>query len=379
MRPPRWGARWIAAYYFLYFASVGITLPFLPGYFVSLGLSATQAGVLLALSPLFGLVGPPLFARWADRTGRRDRVLLWVTAAALVTWAPLATVKGFAGCAAVMAAYALFSSAIVPLVDTLALDQVSREGGDYSHLRLFGSLGFIAAAASFGLLVDGVGRAIVFIPLALLALDVGVGLKLREPQRRTHASPRSGWRPDRELVFLLAATCLHWIANAPYNGTFILYVQALGLPAWVAGVSAALGVTAEVCVMGLYPRLAHAARPRTLLCVAFLASGLRWAGMAVATHAAAIVVLTLLHGLTFGLFYVAAVDALYKRVPASNRAQGQGLFVAITFGLGGLLGYLAAGAGFDALGGSRLFALAAGVEVLACGFALASRPAAAVR
>jgi PPP family 3-phenylpropionic acid transporter len=125
--------------------------------------------------------------------------------------------------------------------------------------------------------------------------------------------------------------------------------------------------------MVLYPRLSRRVRPRTLLSVAFLASALRWVGMALAVHAGTIVALTLLHGLTFGLFYVAAVDAFSRRVPPAHRASGQALFVAVTFGLGGLVGYLGAGAGFDWLGGARLFAVAAGVELLAFGLVLAIR------
>jgi len=377
MALPSRGVRWLGAYYFLYFASVGVTLPFLPAYFVSLGMNATQVGLLLALGPLVGLFGPPQFGRWADRTGRRDRVLLWVTLGTLLAWAPLAAVKGFAGCAVVMAVYALFSTAIVPLVDTLTLDHVFRSGGEYAHVRLFGSLGFVVASAAFGLGVTQVGRLIVLVPLLLLALELGVGLKLGgTPRAVSTAAPRARtrWSPDRELILIVAGTCLHWIASAPYNGTFVLYVRSLGLSNGVVGVSVALGVCAEVCVMALYPRLAGIARPRTLLAVACFVSALRWAGMAWVSHAAPLVALTLLHGFTFGLFYVAAVDAFARRVPAEHRAQGQAFFVAVTFGLGGLAGYVAAGAGYDVLGGARLFEVAACVELVACAVVLGAKP-----
>jgi PPP family 3-phenylpropionic acid transporter len=367
-------ARWLGAYYFLYFATVGITLPFLPGYFVGLGLSATQSGILLSLSPLLSLVAPPLFGRWADLTGRRERVLLIVTAGSLLAWAPLSTVHTFAACAAVMAGYACFSSSIVPLVDSLTLEQVIRTGGSYAHVRLFGSVGFIVASVGFGAWAARATRATVLVPLVLFALAVGVGLLLPRAERASRSERPAPWRPDRELLLLLAASCLHWIACAPYNGTFILHLTALGLPGWVVGVSAASGVAAEVGVMALYPRLSLRFRPRTLLAAAFLVSALRWVGMALAVRAGAVVALTVLHGLTFGLFYVAAVDAFSRRVPAARRASGQALFVAVTFGLGGLAGYLGAGAGFDWLGGARLFGVAAAVELLALGLVLALRP-----
>jgi MFS transporter, PPP family, 3-phenylpropionic acid transporter len=98
------------------------------------------------------------------------------------------------------------------------------------------------------------------------------------------------------------------------------------------------------------------------LLVAFLASAVRWAGMAAADSAPAIVALSLLHGMTFGAFYVAAVAFVSSRVPEQLRASGQALMTSVTFGLGGLLGYLSAGTAYDWLGGHRLFAVSAIVE-----------------
>jgi PPP family 3-phenylpropionic acid transporter len=61
-------------------------------------------------------------------------------------------------------------------------------------------------------------------------------------------------------------------------------------------------------------------------------------------------------------------------VPPHLRASGQALFAAVTFGVGGLIGYPAAGAGYDALGGHRLFAVAAALELLPMLLVLRVRP-----
>ena len=91
----------------------------------------------------------------------------------------------------------------------------------------------------------------------------------------------------------------------------------------------------------------------------------RWVGMAFAADAPWLIGLSLLHGLTFGAFYAAAIGATARLVPAHRRAEGQSLFAAITFGLGGLVGYVFSGMGYDAIGGHGLFAIAALVEALA--------------
>jgi PPP family 3-phenylpropionic acid transporter len=180
----------------------------------------------------------------------------------------------------------------------------------------------------------------------------------------------------RDVALLLACSCLHWIACAPYHGIFAIHVAALGLPPAVVGLGAGLGVGAEIAVMYLHPALSRRLAPRHVLAIAFAASALRWWGMSVAVSPVAIVALCLLHGLTFGAFYVGAVGALGARVPPTLRASGQALFVSVTFGLGGLVGYFSAGAGYDALGGPRLFLWAGVIEVVAAGLILV-RPRAA--
>ena len=135
-----------------------------------------------------------------------------------------------------------------------------------------------------------------------------------------------------------------------------------------------LGVTAEVLVMLLYPRVADRISPRDLLVLAFASSALRWAGLSLATSRGVIAALSLLHGLSFGVFYVASIAFVVRRVPPHLRASGQGLFAAITFGLGGLVGYSSAGADYDWLGGHRLFAAATVLELAAAALVLRIPP-----
>ena len=101
--------------------------------------------------------------------------------------------------------------------------------------------------------------------------------------------------------------------------------------------------------------------------------------MAVAESPSVIIALSVLHGLSFGAYYVAAVGFVALRVPESRRASGQALLVTVTFGLGGLLGYFAAGSGYEWLGGHRLFAVAAVLELLPAALIFLSRDAQATQ
>jgi PPP family 3-phenylpropionic acid transporter len=367
----------LAGFYFLYYGTVGIVLPFLPAYLKSLSLSATQVGLLLSISPLVSLLAPPLWGHLADRTGRASRVLTGLTLGAALAFSLLLVARSFPALVASMMTYALFASSFTPLIDSLAMHHVARTGGSYAHLRLFGSLGFIVSTVVFGLLVKRVDETLVLTPLVLLTLLVPWTLTLRDtavPGPRPH--PLAGLRLLRHPDFrwLLAATGLHWLACAPYHGSLSIHVMSLGLPPSVVGLTAGAGVLAEVGVMAFYPRLAGRFAPRHVLGFAFASSALRWGGMALTSSAGVLVALAPLHGLTFGAFYVASVAFLARRVPPELRASGQALFAAVTFGVGGLVGYAGSGAAYDWLGGHRLFAVAGVLELVAAVLVLQAAP-----
>lgn len=361
----------LGGFYLLYFGAIGILLPFLPAYLSSLGLPASQVGVLLAIGPALALVSPHLFGHLADRSGRPDRLLTLIGLGTCLGFAPLLWAERFWSLLLALTAYAFFGAAVTTVLDSLALLRLAETGGSYARLRALGSLGFVISSTAFGLSVPAVNRATVAVPAALIALYSLWSLSLPRPpglRERRHSPSLFGGSfliGQRDLRPFLFATCLHWIACAPFHGTFSIHVQALSLRPWVVGLSAGLGVLAEIAVMLLHPRFAARIAPRHLLAVSFGASALRWLGMSVVTDRFGLIALQLLHGLTFGAFYVSAVAYLTRRVPAEMRATGQALFVSVTFGLGGLLGYLLSGVGYDALGGQALFAVAAGVELVA--------------
>jgi len=367
----------LAGFYFLYFAASGITQPFLPAYMKSLGLSATQVGVLLAINPVASLFAPPFWAHLVDRTGRPARVLSWVSLGACVGIAAVAASSHYALLIAAFALYGVFVCSITMLADTLAMQRVAVTRESYAHMRLFGSLGYVVSAVLFGLFTRGPSRAAILVPVAISAAYGLWSLRLRASFTGAPAlHPLAGLRilANRDVLRLLVAASIHWMACAPYHGSLGIHVQALGLAPSVAGLAAATGVAAELAALLAYPRWGHRVAPRHLLFVCFAVSALRWAAMALASEPWVIIALSSLHGLTFGAFYVASLALLARRVPAGLKASGQALFVAVTFGVGGIVGYAASGLGYDWLGGHRLFAVAATLEVLAAIIVLGVHP-----
>ena len=74
----------LATFYFAQFLHLGIIVPFLPIWLEGRGFSALAIGALLALPSIFKVAAPWLWARWADRSGRRKELFVVAVAGAAI-------------------------------------------------------------------------------------------------------------------------------------------------------------------------------------------------------------------------------------------------------------------------------------------------------
>lgn len=365
----------LGLFYGCVYASVGITLPYLPKHLRSLGLSGADVGLLMASFPLMQILAPPLAGFLADRT-RRGALLLSVLASGYaICFAPLLVATGCGGIAPWLLGAAFCSAPLSMLADSLTLERLGPRSALYPRIRLWGSVGFVVTALGFGALWTGERTsppAVVVAALACGALAFGASLLVRGRGGAgdVRLSEAPGLLRDRRLQLLALATGLHWIAFAPHNLLFTVYLDGLGLSPRVAGLGFAAGVAAEVAVMALFPRFGVRFAPRQVLAAAFGLSIARWALTAIVRGAVPMVALQLLHGVCFGAFMVAGVAMVKDLAPARLRATALALFVAATYGVGGLVGYVAVGRLYDLVPAPLLFWGAAALETVP--FALAA-------
>jgi PPP family 3-phenylpropionic acid transporter len=363
--------------YFLFYAGVGAYLPFFAAYLRGLGFSGEQIGAIQMIPSLFSPVVALGWASWADRHGSPADGLRRAASVAALAAVALPFARTPPAVAAVLGLLSLGYPAIVPLLDTITVETARRAPGlSYAAVRLFGSLGFCAAALAVGraLAARGDARGDLLVPVVFAACVVGYAafswVLPRIPP------PAHGTRPgltdalallrDRTLLLFLLACSVHWAATGPYHLFFGVLVRERGFPSDVAGLAMTAGVVAEIAALVLYPRLEHRFSPRRLLGVAFAGSALRWVLVGRAEGAMALVLLQLMHGLTFGLFWATAMGSLSVLVPSRLRATGQALFSAVVFGGANALAFLAAGRLYDHLGAAApLFAWAGALELVA--------------
>jgi PPP family 3-phenylpropionic acid transporter len=366
-------------FYFSYFVAVGIYYPFLVPHLRAIGLRGSEIGTAQMASSIAAIPASFLWGALADRLQAPARALKLATRTAFVAASGLIFARTPTTVALLLVALGLSAPAIIPLVDTVAVDSLpARPGASYARLRLFGSLGFIVSAQAFGLFLARFDHERSFImPIGYAAALLVASLCAKTiPAERLEPRPKPHWSEvrslvtNRRLVVFLAAGAVHQATTATYQ-LFGALVQDRGLSPAVTGAGMAFGVIAEVFVFFSFSRLERRFSLASLLCFAFAGSAARWWLVSRAPAAGWLIAIQGLHGLTFGLFWATAVKALTQWIPTRLRATGQALFSSIASSFGGAIGYRVAGSGYERLGGATpVYAWAAAVELLAVALAL---------
>jgi len=361
---------------------VGVSAPYLPPYLKGLGFSGRQISAVLSVPPLLALAVPLAWAWIADHTKQHARILRIVCTGACLGFLPLLFARRFAVILPAYFGYAIFYIGIGGLTDSLAIARM-QAGGDYGRMRVWGSAGCMVAALTTGLLLTWRAAdhpADPLVPVLIFAALLAAALA----SRRLQGAGESGARPhlrDLRLLFanhrfrlLLLAAPLHWACCAPYNAFFGILLRDHHLPPAVLGVSFCVGVAGEMLIFVRFSRLRARLDLDTMLAIAFGASALRWLAISQAHSIAALMLLQLVHCMTYGLFWAAGVAVVGESAPPHLRATGQAFFVISVVGVGNIIGNFGAGALYD-LGGTASYAfLAAGfAELIPLALALAAR------
>jgi MFS transporter, PPP family, 3-phenylpropionic acid transporter len=341
--------------------AAGVQLPFWPIWLSTRGLTASDIGALLAVGQWIKVATNPLAGVAADR-GAPRRVMLLLSLAAVAGFVLFVPARGFAGLLLLGALTSASLSALLPLGDRLALAAASAGTLDYGRVRLWGSLSFIVATLLTGRLVGSGGDdSVLYLLIAATAVIVAASAVLPGGEVGSRSHPRTSWRlltRPTLLLFLLAAALIQG-SHAVYYGFGTIYWRGLGLSDGVIAALWAEGVVAEILLFYWGARFLGRFGSLGLLALGGGAGLVRWLAAAVATGVPVLVLLQLLHALTFGAAHLGAMHHLARRLPADQAATGLALYSAIVGGIGQGLILLLAGSLYGRTGGLAYVAMAA--------------------
>ncbi|UDF02958.1 MFS transporter [Asticcacaulis sp. AND118] len=370
-------------FYALIFIGSGASLPYMPLWFASKGMSGAQIGLILALPLLLRAVTGPIMGVWAEKFPlfRSPMIRLAIAGGVAYGGLMLWPVAGDARFWLFVALWAVGYSCITsisPLLDVMTIQMSKREAFNYTGPRAVGSASFIAAniAVGYGLNWIGVDLVVIWVVvLCFLAAGAAWAVLPRAPRHieegptATDSAPaylpqQTGAQRIRELlanpvfVLLLAAMGCVQGAHAFYYGFSTIIWKSQGLDGATSGYLWGAGVAAEVLFLMFGFRLRNRFGSWTLLVAAAGLSTLRWFMMGFAPPAWALWPLQTLHAFSFAACYLAGLDLVNRMAPKGSESLAQTLNAAWVTGVMMGLSTLASGPVYDALGGRGYWVMA---------------------
>ncbi len=369
VKPSPYG--WISQYFTGFFFAYGVYLPFWALWFEDRGVSATDVGLLMGLGFATRCFANLVITPRLHRVEQIIPALRWLSAASVLAIGfHFFTGANFWLLVVATILFNLCCGPIVPLSDAMANYYSKLKMLDYGRTRLWGSIAFVAGSTVVGYLVAKFGTDMILYT-ALFGVVMSMVFVMRNPNLLpVSEQPKDVVRPklmgllkEMSVVRFLVLVSLIQGSHAAYYGFSSIYWKESGIGEDIIGYLWSLGVIAEIGVFALSARLFVGWSLRSLFVVASLGVIARWGLTASTVDIWALVVVQLLHGVTFAMAHIAAIQ--FIQCQSENKMVAlQSLYNAIPLGA-----FIAAMTAFSGWGystwGADVFWVMAAMGVLA--------------
>ena len=332
-----------SACYSLLMIGNGVQLPFLPLWLHAKGLSVGQIASVVAGMMAVRIIGAPMFALLADRTGNRRVVIQFCAVIALIGYMALPFTNGFNQILLVSLWGAFFFAPVNPLVEGFGVDASAALGLNFGQLRLWASLSFLSGSLIAGALLTRLSplETVWLIADAQVFSVIATFMLPQDPERAIVKHHASGMEFREALKFLFASHfTLFLLAASLANSSHAMlysfssvYWTSLGFSTFTIGLLWASGIVGEVVFFGLAHRIVDAIGVERLLVIGLAGGVLRWVGTAFLTNEVLLLVLQLSHAISFACAHLALMHFIRSYVPPNLRNTAQGIYAALAGGV----------------------------------------------
>lgn len=360
----------LSSFYWFYFASLGALVPYWGLYLSDSGYNPIEIGQLMAVIMGTKIIAPYLWGWIADHRGNRLFIIRLGAVFSAIAYAGIFISNSFWWIFIVLLVFSFFWNAILPQFEALTFNHLDKKDHQYSWIRGWGSVGFIIAVISVGMLLNSI--AIAQLPVVVLLLLTGIAVTTLVISEHSGAVNKEQHLPlmnilkNKHVLALLFACLFVQASHGPYYTFYTIYAEANGYSnSWI-GVLWAIGVISEVVVFAMMPWLVKRFSLRTLLLASLLSGSVRWLLIAFYIDNIYITVFAqIFHASTFGIYHAVAIAYIHRYFKGKNQGKGQALYSSLSFGLGGALGSLYGGYLWESAGASLTFSIAAILSFIA--------------
>ncbi len=345
----------LGAYYFFYFALVGVYIIFMPKSLHELGYSSSEVGIIYAAAPFMRFLLPFVFRHYLPLSPFIYKISLLFTLMSTLVF--LQTVDTFW---LYLISNLLFGASMgisLPYIETIALSRLSKK--HYGKVRLWGSLGFMGIALWLGKVLSSPHETLYYLAsTALFTLIFGLFLIQYDNISHTSTQEDSSFSLLKYWAFW-SSVFLMQVGFGGFYNFFTIYETSHGISLETTSWMWSFGVFCEIIMLYFQGALLQ----RNLLHIlqfATLVTAFRWLLLYLYPASIPIVFAAQsLHAISFALYHTAAITYVFSLYTQKKLAQQ--FFLGIAFGLGGFVGALLSGKIY----GEYLFLIEAAITLMA--------------
>ena len=325
----------LSAFYFFYFAAVGVYVIFLPKVLLDIGYTTSDIGIVLALAPLMRFLTPFLFLKHIklDQAIFKNTLVLSVVSATLF----YITIDNFYAFMINNAILGMCLSLLLPYIEIIAIKEL---GDRYGKSRLYGSIGFMAISLVLARYLSDPYVALHYY-LMVTVLTAFFAYKLLDHDTEHTTTPNDEkFSLLRYWPFWLSLFLMQVSFGGFYN-FFTIYETSYGVSLEVVSYLWSFGVVCEIIM--LYYQ-APILKNNLLFIIKFsiLITSLRWLLLYLFPESLTVSYISQsIHAFSFGLYHSAVIIYLYTLY--TNKKLAQQFMLGFAYGLGGFVGALLAG------------------------------------
>ncbi len=371
----------LSAMMFLEFFIWGAWLPLIFGYLPSLGFDATQTAWIVNAFAIGSFTAMFFSTQFADRSFAAEKFLAFSHRVGGVSILALFWVKDFWPFFLLMLVHSLFYVPTISITNSIAFANLRDPQKEFGQVRMWGSIGWIAASWPFVFLLadwsqvpefgsvpfgEWLGAALgtpksgaelqaakastfLVAGIASLALAaLSLTLPHTPPRKAGAGVERFAWVEAARLLkvpFVLVLFVVTFFDAAVHQGYFVLtdtfLVKGVGIaPNWTMPVMS-IGQVAEIGTMAFLGAVLKSLGWRKTMTLGILGHALRFGVFAFAPVKELVVASILLHGICYAFFFATVYIFIDEFFPKDARSTAQGLFNFLILGLGPFVGTFA--------------------------------------
>jgi len=327
----------LSAFYFFYFAAVGVYVIFLPKVLHDLGYTAMQIGIVFALAPLMRFATPFLFLKHITLNQTIFKTALFLSI--LCSMLFYLTVENFYLFMINNAILGASLSLILPYLEVTAIKILGKDR--YGKSRLYGSIGFTVIALMLGHFLTHPFVALhYYLAVNILTVIFALLLLKYDDVKHDETIPKEPFSFFKYWPLWVSLFFMQLSFGGFYN-FFTIYETSYGISLEMTSYMWSFGVICEIILLYFQAPILK----KNLLNVIKFSLAItivRWILLfAFPENITIIFISQSIHAFSFGLYHSATIMYLYSLY--ENKKLAQQFMYGVAYGLGGFLGALVAG------------------------------------